>query len=575
MTRTIDWKRQARLLLAGAVLGTVALAALPADAATAKCKTPNVAHEPPCNPALPNSPWGTSHRGSYAQGSAAKPGLLPGHKVRTKHIQLPGIPIVLEFSDRYRDGGRAVWGSLISAVDERAVFKVDHETGKLVDLYIPSEREPNPPPVLAGGISGAYNILDADGRFIVPRQRSIDVYADSKEGKAGSRKRRFAPIRLAKRFFPPESTFCRADDRFVGATMTYDGRIAFVTEQGMVGTIPRKPAKMTAENIRVISINGSRCADSSVSADELEQISNNIAVDEKGGIYIVTSDRMRKVRWMQDSRELQMRWSAPYESERGTGGIRLGEGSGATPSLMGTGKQRDRLVVISEGSPVMKTAMFWRDGIPKGWKGLGGDVDRRLACSKSIRFGDPDLTASASEQSVLVRGYAAIAVQNLLQDESVVAGAPGIFQSALAALYGGDPALAPHGVERVDWKPGKQRCQRRWSSNASIPNSVPTMSQATNLFYAVGQREGKWGVRALDFDSGRSRFFARAPSAPCDQSVFTDLPEIAKPFILPVLEQLPNSCENSLFAATEVGPNKTIYTGTFAGMTVYRTGKPR
>ena len=276
-----------------------------------------------------------------------------------------------------------------SDLDERAVFKVDHETGKLVDLYIPSEREPNPPPVLAGGISGSYNILDSEGRFIVPRQRSIDVYADSKEGKKGSRKRRLSPIRLAKRFFPPESTFCRADDRFAGATMTYDGKIAFVTEQGMVGTIPRKPANMTAEKIRVISINGSRCSDSSVPAEELEQISNNIAVDEKGGIYVVTSDRMRKVKWMKGKSELALRWSAPYESERGTGGIRLGEGSGATPSLMGTATNKDHLVVITEGHPVMKVAMFWRDGIPKGWKGLGPGTDRRLACTKPIRWPIP------------------------------------------------------------------------------------------------------------------------------------------------------------------------------------------
>ena len=275
-------------VVAAALVGVVLVA--PGGASAARCKTPKAAHEPPCNPALANSPWGVSHRGSYAQGSAAAPGLLPAHKIKAQHIQLPGIPIVLEFSDRYEDGGRAVWGSLLNAVDERAVFKVDHETGKLVDTYIPSEREEYPPPVVVGGNTGTYNMLDRDGNFIVPRQRSIEVFADSKKGKSGSRKRRLAPIRLVKRFQPPQSTFCREDDRFVGATMTYDGMVAFVTEQGMVGTVPRQPRRMTAANVTVLSLNGDRCSDEAVATKDLEQISNSIAADEKGGIYVVTSE---------------------------------------------------------------------------------------------------------------------------------------------------------------------------------------------------------------------------------------------------------------------------------------------
>ena len=240
---------------------------------------------------------------------------------------------------------------------------------------------------------------------------------------------------------------------------------------------------------------------------------------------------------------------------------------------MGTGKRGDRLVAITDAKSVMNLVLFWRDAIPMGWKPIADGRDRRIACERSVRFGDPNIEASASEQSVLVRGYSSVIVQNLLQDESVVDPFPGILKNAAAALYGGDPNLAPRGVERIDWKPKKRTCRSKWTSNASIPNGVPTMSEATQLFYGIGQRDGKWGVESLRFKNGRSRMFAEAPATPCDESVLTELPEVVSPSILPLLEAYPRSCENSFFAATEVGPNRTIYTGTFAGMTIYRTKK--
>ena len=61
------------------------------------------------------------------------------------HLVLPGIPIQIEFSQPYADGGRVAWGSLVSSVDFRASFKVDVNTGQLIDVYRTDERETNPP----------------------------------------------------------------------------------------------------------------------------------------------------------------------------------------------------------------------------------------------------------------------------------------------------------------------------------------------------------------------------------------------------------------------------------------------
>ncbi len=49
---------------------------------------------------------------------------------------------------------------------------------------------------------------------------------------------------------------------------------------------------MNDENLRTYSINGDACG--TASEDDLENVSNSIAADEKGGIYVVTSKKMRK-----------------------------------------------------------------------------------------------------------------------------------------------------------------------------------------------------------------------------------------------------------------------------------------
>ena len=555
----------ARALARGGLTAIAAAAvtvlALPSVAGAAeRCRQLRAADEPPCNPALPNSPWGVSHRNSYAQASSPLPG-LSSPRVRAQHVDLPGMPIQIQFTNRYRDGGRAAWGSLIEGQDRRQVFKVDVRTGRLIDIYVPAEREPNPPTSALGGITGSYNILDRDGRFIVPRQREIEVYADSR------RAARFSRIRLVKRFALPARAFCRDDDKIAGATMTYDGYVAFATEQGIAGTVPRRPARMTEANLRTINFNGARCGDASVPTEDLEEVSNSIAADEDGGIYIVTSKRMRRID--HDARRNRLR-SARYDAGSGQSAIRLGLGSGSTPTVMGVGRQ-DKFVVITDGRDLMHLNLFWRERIPRNWRGLGGGRPRRMACDYPVRFGDPNARFSLSEQSVTVRRYGSFVVNNLLDYDFT--GVPeGIVRNALAALRGGDPAAAPYGAERIDWNPRTRRCRSRWANaKVSIPNAIPSMSSATGLAYGIGQRDGRWGVEALNWRTGRSAFFAPARPHLCTATANRYIDASPSRAVLgEVLTELPLSCENSFYAATEVGPGGAIWTGTFYGLTVYR-----
>ena len=57
----------------------------------------------------------------------------------------------------------------------------------------------------------------------------------------------------------------------------------------------------------------------------------------------------------------------------------------------------------------------------------------------------------------------------------------------MSALESGIPDKASYGVERIDWDPETRTCRSVWSNDAlSIPNGIPAMSQATNLFYGIG-----------------------------------------------------------------------------------------
>ncbi len=552
-----------------APVGAGARAASRAGEGPAGCDSPEAAHEPPCNPALPDAPWATTHRSSYAQGSSVLPGPGATGSVPTRHAPLPGVPISLQFSEPYEDGGIAVWGSLVNTTDTRAVVKLDHETGDVIDLYLPAEREAEPPEPTTGGLTGAYNMLDADGNFIVGRQRSLEVYADEVAGD------RFSPIALVERFELPEDAFCRATDRIAGATMTYDGMVAFVTEQGNVGVVPRQPDRMIDSAVVTASLNGDRCADPNVEDAALESVSNNLAVDEDGGLYVVSSEQMYKLTWDADAGTLESTWSAPYETGGEASSIRLGAGSGSTPSLMGTSPDDDRFVVITDAQDLMHVVLFWRDEVPDGWEPIRPGADPRIACEYPVTFGDENATTSLSEQSVLVRGYASVIVNNALADESRFAGLPPQLANAQAALEGGNPDEAPRGFERIDWNPDTQTCESVWANDeVSVPNGVPTMSQDTGLVYGIGQRDGVWGVEALDFDSGESVRFIEAANEPCTEESLAGVDPSQRAALDVILERLPNSCENSVYAATEVGPDSSIYTGTFLGISSYLPDEP-
>jgi hypothetical protein len=489
--------------------------------------------EPPCNPHLAQTAWSANHRTSYTQGSSPLPGPVgPPEHVNVHHEGLPAVPIVLTFSPPYPDGGYVVWGSTVGFTGE--VFKLDPETFTIIDEYRPAfedgegAQEASP--------SGAYNVLDRDNRLIIARSQGLDVYGDDPAD-------RMSRIGLIHRFTLADEELCRPDERddFVGITMTYDGHVVFATRLGIVGVVPRWPEQMNDENVRTFAINGERCGDEDVDEEDLEEIANTLATDEDGGIYVQTSKATWRVDW--DGESLTEGWRAEYQDDRVGEGGRLGRGSNSSASVMGTAD--DRFVVVYDNAEIFNLILLWRDEIPDGWVAPEGE-DERVACKVPITFGRDD-PETWSEQSVLVRGYGALVVNDRTAISPLTDQTPNRL-GGWWQLAGGVPGNEPRGVQRIDWNPETRECETRWEKpEVAIPNTIPTMSAATGLVYAVGVRDGEWVLEALDWETGEEVFHVESGYEPT---------------------------QNSFWAATTVGPDDSVWSGTFGGVTRWEQCDP-
>jgi hypothetical protein len=524
------------------------------------CTTPLAPNEPLCSTAFGDTVWAGSHRASYAQGSSALPGPADSQTSKSEHLVLEGagIPVIASFSAPYEDGGRAVWSTVLGA--DSAIVKIDHETFEIIDTYVPGDREDDPPEFELG-LSGAYAAIDAQNRFIAGRTNFVSFFGDSVEGD------RWSPIELKKRIFLPPEAFCNDDDVIAGMSLTYDGHLAFATELGNLFVIPADADPDDLGEVPVVSTN-QNCA--TADAADLEIVSNSIAVDEAGGIYLLTSAAMYRFNW--DGSTLSMAWRAAYDSaEDVPSPIRLGPGSGSTPSLMGTKADDDHFVVITDGQALMNLVLFWRDDVPDDWEPIAPGKDPRIACEIPVDFGT-GATEAISEQSVAVRGFSAVVVNDLLTNPTInppsMSPLAAAAQNLVSALEGGIPEKAPFGLERIDWDPVTRTCSTVWAnSEISVPNGIPSISEASGLVYGAGQRDGQWGLEGLDFATGESRVWVEAGPGTCPQDNQGLLPLL--PGVGDVLEQVPDSCENSVYAATTVGPDGMVYQGTLNGMTRY------
>ena len=470
--------------------------------------------EPPQNPFLAHSHWPMSHRNPYNQASSPYAGPTGRGEARPSFVEGNPVPITLAISGTYPNGQQVVWG-----VTTKDIFKLD-TNGSRIDFIATQSRVQDK----EDAISGAYSLIDSDGTFFVPRGPELHAYRDAQEGNPQSDIVLWKSYKLPAPPAAEETT----KDMIVGINLTYDGRLILLTEAGLVVSLSRD------------------LDDAAYLKLPIEQpISNSFAVDETGGIFVAKSDSIVRVQWnpdLRDDQRLAVNWSVPYQSSTEQFRGRLGIGTGTTPSLVGTGQQ-DKFIVIGDGQKLMHMVLIWRGEIPDDWEGLPGR-HRRIAAEVPVTFGHEGTTHSTTEQSLTVRGYEIAAVSNLYGELPTLSrrmAKRAFGNKHLRTIYRSNyERVAPHGVEKFAWNPDTRKLESVWAnSNLSIPNGIPTMSDATGLMYGIGARDAEWTLEAIDWRTGKS-VFHRTLSR--------------------------NFRFNSFYAATEIGPGRSILTGMYGGV---------
>ncbi|MDX2166280.1 MAG: hypothetical protein SF182_04430 [Deltaproteobacteria bacterium] len=496
---------------------------------------------PPRNPFLIDGPVQMTHIEPAQQDSLPIPGPTGFHDVRPEQIRrLPsgfGNGMALS-GPRYADGVEVVW-----AINAGRVAKLRVDGGRFEELAryefpgeggidaaraerITAALDAAPDEAALVGFvraehpywleriaarTGVYTLMDRDGLFYTVVRDRIVVLGDRDRGDPRS------PIELKREWRIPSSILSdwrlrwwalgrwwRGElpvrpagerptlaqmveilhDAGIGLGMTWDGHLVLTSISGAVAVVDREFRAPPS----VVRLAG-------------EAITNSFAVDDAGGIYVVTDHAMHKLVWTGSrlsSDAADGAWREPYErSSAPLGGIRAGSGgSGSTPTLMGFGPDEDHLVVITDGAEVMNLVAYWRDAVPPG--------ATRRADQIRVTVGVEQPAAVQSEQSVVVWEEGAFVVNNVGPDTL-----PSALENVVAI---GVTRAPPRGVERFRWDRAAHRWQRVWArSDVASPSCVPVMSGVTRQVYLQSAEAGRFEILGLDWDSGATRTRLRLP----------------------------------------------------------------
>ncbi len=242
-------------------------------------------------------------------------------------------------------------------------------------------------------------------------------------------------------------------DKVVSVLPAWTGELVFVTERGIVGAI-----KPRSGRTRTLPLG--------------ETITNSFAVDETGGIYVVTTAALYRLDLVRGTP--QVTWREEYPNVGTAKPGQTSPGSGTTPTLM-----NDEWVAITDNADPMNVVVYRR--------GAAAEGDREVCSVPVFAKG-----ASATDNSLIAADRALVVTNNH--------GYLGPVQSIFGSI------TAP-GIERVDVDADGQGCTKVWVNDTErSPSAVPKLSLANGLVYVVTrERAGlvdSWYLTALDFRTG-------------------------------------------------------------------------
>jgi hypothetical protein len=322
-----------------------------------------------------------------------------------------------------------------------------------------------------------YAVVDRDGVLFVGGRDRIVAYADAEPGNPRS------PIAKRGEFVFDPTEMNGGPAVLIGLNATWDGTLVAVSLDGTVIALDRALSRAVYHRIPG------------------ERFWNSVAVDEQGGVYAVTDERLHKLVWTGQAfsdRPEDGAWSEPYAVGANDAALRGSRGSGTTPTLLGLESDRDQFVLIADAADVNNLVLYWRDAIPEDWEQLEGTPSRRIAGQAPVDFGQKDLTDSYSENSPVALGYGAVIANNRPRNRMSL--------HLDNQLWINDPAVAPSGVQKFAWDPKRRRFASSWARpELSNPSSTPMISAHDRRLHCVTVHDGVWSFETLDWDTGATR----------------------------------------------------------------------
>lgn len=280
----------------------------------------------------------------------------------------------------------------------------------------------------------------------------------------------------------------------VGATMTYDGHLVVAAQNGLV-----------------VLDRGLTTVEDSYQLPADQVLTNSISIDENGGVYVASNSRTENGKGLMQklickngkfsTNEADGAWQAQYDGGPEAPCIKLGHGTGSTPTFMGFDDEEDKLVVITDGAKRMKLVAFWRDNIPADAKQVG-DYSKRIAGIHEVTCGLPSSTEWVqSEQSVVAGGYDAFVVNNI----NITSQA--INDKIIGVLAIGPLLEGPQGAECVHWNTAENKWETKWTrSDVSSISMIPAVSTKSEMVFVCGWSDATgWEVTGLDWTTGSTR----------------------------------------------------------------------
>ena len=249
-----------------------------------------------------------------------------------------------------------------------------------------------------------------------------------------------------------------ADGTIESALPDWAGRVWYVTEAGAVGFVD--PASKQPRTLRLAG----------------EAIGNSFAVDETGGVFVVTDHALYRLD-VDASGAPTVTWREAYDRGSRLKPGQVNFGSGTTPTLFGDGW----VAVTDNADPRMNVLVYAR-----GKEHAGA----RKLCEVPV-FGD---RLGGTENSLIGCNRSLVVENN--------------YGYASPASVLGTATTTP-GFTRIDVRADASGCDAVWTSSESAPSVVSKLSVASDAVYSWTRTADGWFLTTIEFASGQTRWSAR------------------------------------------------------------------